>query len=1717
MSSRVFESELVEAAAKCALTWALQNSSQKTLTLVSSVPRHHLSDLVREARKALSDEQQEGAGERGQHSILEVFEYCPGVPLAELSDHQVNEEKATDRRNEVSVLLFSPPSSPFPSIGSAFEERSFQNLIQVTAQSIYKAAGADDGLIGALGLEKWLAGEGGERSHSEGWALLVLMIARGLGGPAIGRELWRVGLIPDVGISEGVGEFSVRLARNREIVKCLGSISKGKRVLDRLAAAKVGVTPTIKKVVGVLDELNLANAAGLSGWCRALIMDREDEDQNWNAYSLTLDKWDLQADQGDLERLFVVPFRDQSGKVRPRTKLKQNPPNTHSESLYVEVGFNQSGDVAKPPSIVVEWETEPVQVKKVGKWRVSIVRPKNMRQADEEPLLVRAVRSDQRKCSLKLDISLEDLPEDFLGKSILVVVEIAALSADDEMVLLLKSGEEATAESDDFEIRLIDAPPAEPLSDVSVDDAVSPAAAVLEIATTISELSMSRAYVLQLERSVLEMRFFDPESTTAAPRAIRNVRIARKLLELQEQLLKNPRDYAFVQVVVNSDEPESNQFKMCECQGITEELAAARADYFDLVVQCSKTANQIPLVETLEWEPEVSAALDLYVQAYVRALDAAGPSEREQLLLLDTVQLRTVSATPVPETVIVLPTHPLRSVWLREYWKQLEAWSLNVLDFPQASRASLIDLSLVNRLALGNLPFLARVVSGTFNVYAEEIAFGYGLYISPGESDHESIMSATIGALGAVRSNALQASRLVALRRNFDNYVDRRRHPDALAVTALNAGDGSLLSVLLGRYFAEETDSADARSDFRMEITAYADRRYLRRPVAKLVELQARLRDVGRAGLSHLSPLIGLSIRPREMLATDQNSVHLSVVQGIAGGSVQRQQQVPMRVSYLGGLITGTHTSRNLETRRWHVVPTGSEASQASVTVLHKAILAAQGSTLSGLGDVGLSIELTPETATEIRALHERSDRVLILDRHAGLDWFIRSRSLGLGTSYILDYTPDFVEGLADRLIVTTQHPAEADRLIERVMREMGLDGGHRRTQVVENLNLVSGRLVMRLMTETPQAHETVGLAVVTAVLRNEGELNKSVIVPIDSHLEVFGGAVSGIEDVSRRCDILLVTFSEHSISIRCVEVKERKTLPISGQTRRRIQEQLDSTETILNRRYFEDSLERLDRELQLAHFSSILHHYIDRSRDHDLLAPELEDFYHKSADDLANLNCSISKEAFVVSVDSEPRSPEMIDDITVRYLTAADLSLTAFTTAKESSRRTLPVLPVDGIDQGDSEPSPETSSLGTERRTRFVDAPQNVADPEPRSSSKVDTKLEQPSDLNVKDQVASLEEVVSVDRLAKSDQLTTSGDGPKTVNPETVHLPDNPQIVTVEIGQDQTGKPVLWNLSTKGSPHALVIGITGQGKSVTTRHSIATFSEQGLPSLVIDVHGDMAASPPPGATVLDVREHGLGFSPFYLTGHSIADISESALEIAEVFSFVCGLGNIQLANVFKSIKLAYADNGWVNGMQGRRLPTIEEFADKLEQVEKGARGRNARENLLPLTDFGLFQESDKRFEPTGGGKGLVIDLHRHRHEKVITAAISLVLRKIYREMFTWPQDSTMKLAVVLDEAHRIAKDPTLPKLLKEGRKYGVACFVASQNISDFDDEVKNNVGTKIVFRTNFPESKDVAALVRGAEKVDLATQIEQLKVGEAFVSTADLSRARKCRMRARP
>ena len=142
------------------------------------------------------------------------------------------------------------------------------------------------------------------------------------------------------------------------------------------------------------------------------------------------------------------------------------------------------------------------------------------------------------------------------------------------------------------------------------------------------------------------------------------------------------------------------------------------------------------------------------------------------------------------------------------------------------------------------------------------------------------------------------------------------------------------------------------------------------------------------------------------------------------------------------------------------------------------------------------------------------------------------------------------------------------------------------------------------------------------------------------------------------------------------------------------------------------------------------------------------------------------------------------------------------------------------------------------------------------------------------------------------------------------------------------------------------------------------------------------------------------------------------------------------------------------------------------------------------------------------------MDLHHLKSETLQLAAGAFTLRKLYRAMFSWGPAKRIRLVIVLDEAHRLARDLTLPRIMKEGRKFGIAVVVASQDVRDFHEQVLSNAGTKVVFRVNYPDSRKVAGFVKADKGETLSTKIERLAVGEAIMQTPDMPAAEWVRMR---
>lgn len=1467
----------------------------------------------------------------------------------------------------------------------------------------------------------------GRTRQVETWARFLGRLIADPTPDMVGRTLWQVGLVPDHG-GEGIG---ARLRRNVSAVAAISRPSRPTaRVIERLGTAGVRDGLYRQQLRTFLEQQDSGALADTVGWTREIGAEH---------VGLTFDKWPLIEFQGtELEEVKVTPFRKEDGTVDTRSKLQLDPDDGQ---LYCEVTED------KPGRITVRWTTEPSKTTAVAAWRVEILPPADLREIDTEPIVATKVKGDKRQATLHVQVTADDL-----AASTLFVVRVRALDTNG-VDLSLDDGQDALAESDQFEVRL---------SEFIIETGTPRSASAPSLPRAVLETAIDAGGDLTETTPM-----WDPAGQVFDVRIGRRralIRVSRVLAGLQRRLGENPGQA----LSFSAYSPLGEPIDPAEVEARPLALPPALADWrHKLLAQIADRAPR-DLVEVLGWDDELRNQVRGYVQRYRRALDSADETTRAALLAMDTLTVRVGTSAGDVSGSVLLPTHPLRLSWVSAHDQLLRTWAgeVTAAGKTKAERVRRIDVDMVSRLSPANLPFVTIGSDGGAFLYAEELTYGSALYLPVTTREPQSAADVICSAIDVARDNADLTATSEALRDRVRSY--RKAHPGTgtLRIMSINPGSGSVvrraLEPLVLSQSPQGADDQELPAPQRVEIIAYSNRLSYTDPVSDLRQLQRMVsaEELQRAA-THLVPPLGLAARNTDRMTSDAEGHHVAVVQDLAHSEIADLPDDPaLRSTAFGDLLTPLWSEvAASEPGTWYVTPTlkprTSNRIEADMVDAHRSHQAAVAAALGLSRTVpALAIRLGEEDLRRVESAHDRSDWVVTLDQGIGPEFFEENHPHALGGQrYLLDYAPDFLEGLGRKLAVTTKHHDEVRRILGDAMDTLGIARDDASvSRALSRLLLVSGRLALRLLRDTSLSVEAVSLAALMAHLEARGQLKDRIVVPVDAHPEIFGARSGRDDEQARRCDMLLVRVTQRTLRIECVEVKGRRAAQLPDALAEDIVDQLEHTERVLLRQFFASEPPRVDGALQRARLAGLLHYYADRSARGGLIdAARLPDL-HRNIDRIeeSGEQPEIEKTGYVISVAGSAGFRAKYRDVPIKVLTADDLGKAGFTTTIEETEPT----------------PPDETKADSQPRETPAPAPSQTS-PEPE---------EQP---------------LPAEAEAQAD---------------TSPVPENklPTEVTVDLGTDAGRSLATWNVSTKGSPHAFILGIPGQGKSVTTRRIIREFDRQGLPSLILDFHGDMAAEPPAGAQVIDAS-HGLSFSPFELPAGDLRAVNETAWEVSEVIAYVCDLGDIQRNLIYEGLQQAYAAADGV--------PTMAQFAAAVEDAEREARVKNARARIRPLTDFGLFTDQPTdTFEAVWGG-GMVVDLSRLKLEAVQLAAAAFILRKIYREMFRWPQDGTLRLGVILDEAHRLAKDVTLPKLMKEGRKYGIPVVVASQGSSDFHREVLGNAGTKIIFRTNYPESRNVAGFLRGREGQDLSQQIEQLAVGSAYVATPDHVQARKVYM----
>lgn len=343
---------------------------------------------------------------------------------------------------------------------------------------------------------------------------------------------------------------------------------------------------------------------------------------------------------------------------------------------------------------------------------------------------------------------------------------------------------------------------------------------------------------------------------------------------------------------------------------------------------------------------------------------------------------------------------------------------------------------------------------------------------------------------------------------------------------------------------------------------------------------------------------------------------------------------------------------------------------------------------------------------------------------------------------------------------------------------------------------------------------------------------------------------------------------------------------------------------------------------------------------------------------------------------------------------------------------------------------------------------------------------------------------------------------------------------------------------------HGLIAGATGTGKTVTLQSMAEQFSKNGVPVFMADVKGDLAGMSQIGGgnPKIDARVKQLGltdFKPqaspvtfwdvFGIKGHPVR------ATIAEMGPLLLGrllnLNDVQ-GGVLNAVFKIADDLGWL-------LLDLKDLRAMLQYVVEHGAEYQAQYGNVSAASVGAIQRALLELETQGADKLfgepalnlddlMQTDSHGRGVVNILASDTLFNSPRIYATFLLWllselfekmPEAGDLdkpKLVFFFDEAHLLFNDA--PQALMEKieqvvrliRSKGVGVYFVSQNPLDIPDVVLGQLGNRVQHALRAFTPRDQKAVNAAAQtfrvnpKVDVATAITELGVGEALVSFLD-------------
>ncbi|PRP67224.1 helicase HerA-like domain-containing protein [Nonlabens agnitus] len=357
------------------------------------------------------------------------------------------------------------------------------------------------------------------------------------------------------------------------------------------------------------------------------------------------------------------------------------------------------------------------------------------------------------------------------------------------------------------------------------------------------------------------------------------------------------------------------------------------------------------------------------------------------------------------------------------------------------------------------------------------------------------------------------------------------------------------------------------------------------------------------------------------------------------------------------------------------------------------------------------------------------------------------------------------------------------------------------------------------------------------------------------------------------------------------------------------------------------------------------------------------------------------------------------------------------------------------------------------------------------------------------------------------------------------------------------TGAHVKIPLKTMNR-HGLIAGATGTGKTKTLQIIAEQLSQQGVPSLLMDIKGDLSgiAAASDGHPKIDERHATIGLD-FKKRASPTEIMTISEQDGVRMRATVSEFGPVLLSRILDvtetqagiiSVVFKYCDDNKLPLLDLRDLKKVlqfatgagkDEFQAEYGRISTSSTGAIMRK-LVELEQQGAelffgersFEVKDLvRKDKNGDGYVNVIRLTdiQDRPKLFSTFMLSL-LAEIYSTFPEQGDSDRPELVLFIDEAHLIFDNASkalldqIESIVKLIRSKGIGLYFVTQNPTDIPEGVLSQLGLKVQHALRAFTAKDRKAIKLTAqnypitEYYDTAEVLTSLGIGEALISALD-------------